>query len=560
MDTTTHDDHDVRDGGRRTVVEARIVAPNDPLPKRNGTTPAWDVDNTSLETQHHDLHDGVDDILREAAHAVRAERQWCIALRQLLAKAQAAFRALGADSEGLTFYAYIALSILVIVAEAATGIANVYLISVPPFVRALLLVAMVIFPPAAALALGEALRPLRARHEYPVQYRVSAVLLGAFALSYVVLTYHLRAASVSLGAEADGLIPSGLEAWALCIIASCGYLLSIAAALTRESWQRFRLAAQIRRLRAELKAHERRLARAKADLARAGGTDDDGPMPQPSADPPPTRPPTGTVAATALVLLVLAAAPRAVLAASAGGVPRCGESLEWLRAAIPNGARVELMVTTQNLSDLQSTVDRLTAKTVLACVGPGTSVTVRAITATAMTDTPVWHGTVPGGSGPFDPYASVRGRRFLTDGSAAVDRALTPPASGGTLRSDLLGVLRAGADDWTVVPRDARRVAVIVASAFVQSRDVNLYRWNARASDKTDAVLQALRRDGTLPDLGGADVYIVGVTHGAPGMRTTNAEVESACQFMTAVTSAANGTLRLCSGTLPGLALASGAP
>ena len=101
MDTTTHDDHDVRDGGRRTVVEARIVAPNDPLPEPNGTTPPWDDDNTSLETQHHDLHDGVMDILREAAHAVRAERQWCIALRQLLAKAQAAFRALGADSEGL---------------------------------------------------------------------------------------------------------------------------------------------------------------------------------------------------------------------------------------------------------------------------------------------------------------------------------------------------------------------------------------------------------------------------------------------------------------------------
>ncbi|HEY0393568.1 MAG TPA: hypothetical protein VGD01_03650 [Candidatus Elarobacter sp.] len=427
------------------------------------------------------------------------------------------------------------------------------MVTVPPVVRDLLMVAFVLFPPLTAIALGEVLRPLRFRRPFGIQYGIPAVLLVVFGLTYLVITYRLRAVSVTLSAE-DALLPSDLEAAALTAIAAGGYLLSIVAALTRESWRRYRLAAEVRRLRSSLRVHETRLARARRDLARtsAASQQDAEPPSAPARGSSEPRPPASSAGSAAVALIIaLVTLPHGAQAAVA---PRCAEGVEWLRAAIPADSRLALIVTTQQISDEQRSLDRAMAKAVLGCAGARTVVTVRAITATALTDAPAWHGTVPADPAGTDPYAPVRGRGFLAEAGGAIDRAIAPLPSSAPLGSDILGALAASGQEWSVVPGSGIRVAVIVASGWQQSRDLNLFSYQGRAATKITEALRKLRHDGTLPDLRGARVYLVGLTPGARAMATTNAQIQSLCAFWSAIVTASNGELKLCVGTLPGVA------
>jgi hypothetical protein len=518
------------------------------MPDRQTRGASWDYEHAALASSHHDFEDHLKDIVVEARNAVRAEAEACAALRRALANALATLRGLGADSEGLWFPAYLAITALVIVAEVATGIANAWLITVPPAVRSLLLVAFVVFPPLTAIALGEVLRPWRYRRPVGAHYRIAAVLLGVFAVAYLVITYRLRALSVTLGTD-EPLLPSDLEAAALCAIAGAGYILAVVAGLTRESWSRFKLSAQVRRLKSALKMHGARLARARTDLARTHvSTTDEEEPPSTVAGDGSSVPRAPAVAAIALALCVAATAQGALAAP-----PRCADPVAWLRTAIPADSRVVLIVTTQQMTEAQQSLDRAMARAVVGCAGARSTITVRAVTATALTDAPVWQGVAPSES-TGDPYASVRGQPFMTQASGAIDRVIASPAPAVPLRSDILGALAATGQQWSIAPRTGTRVVFVLASGWQESADLNLFRYKTGPATQIDGALRALRRDGTLPDLAGASVYIAGLNPGAAGMGTTKADVTGLCAFWRAVVTAAKGDLRLCAGALPGIA------
>ncbi len=521
---------------------------------------SWDVQHTELAASHHELGRHLGDVADEAEEAVRAESASCGAIRRTLERAQALLRGLGVDSEGLWFSAYVILSALVVVAEIASGIATAWLVTVPPAVRSLLMIAFITFPPLTAIALGEVLRPWRFRQPVGMQFRLGAALLVAFAVTYLTAIYRLRALSVGLAGD-DALLPNDVEAAALTIIAGGGYLLAVVGAVTRSSWHRFVLTSQIRRLKRDLKVHEARLARARIDLARAkkSSFDEDHPPNETAPDKTAVQRPAAAVATTAAIAFVVLAAitPGAAAAAPA---PRCAESVAWIRAAIPADSRLALLITTQPVSDEQRALDRAMAKAVIGCAGARTTITVRAITETSLTDAPVWQGVTPNDAPVSDPYGPARGRSYVAQGDDTIDRVMSATPAGPPLRSDILGALQASGQDWSVAPRGGVRVAVIVASAWQQSRDVNMFVYKSNAAAKIDETLRKLQHDGTLPDLQGVSVYIVGLTPGAPGMGTTGAGVRGICTFWSAVVTAAKGELKLCAGSLPGIARGTRAP
>jgi hypothetical protein len=92
-----------------------------------------------------------------------------------------------------------------------------------------------------------------------------------------------------------------------------------------------------------------------------------------------------------------------------------------------------------------------------------------------------------------------------------------------------------------------------VFNGWQQTKTLNLFSYQRDPAASTAAAVRSLRASGALPDLGGSEVVIVGLTAGASSMQISDAQLAGLCRFWRGVVEAGGGTLKLCAPALPGI-------
>jgi hypothetical protein len=192
----------------------------------------------------------------------------------------------------------------------------------------------------------------------------------------------------------------------------------------------------------------------------------------------------------------------------------------------------------------------------VACAAPGDRVTVRPITATTLASPPLLNAVAPAD----DPRCKVNpdicyaaSRAFVAAVETAV-QALPGYRSSHPGRTDPVGALMAAGDDFGLDPSGTRHIVIMIANGWVQNELVNIYQYQGDPGRAAERVIQILKARGVLPDLMGADVLIAGVTSVVPAMDVSDLQLHELCAgFWRPVVQAAQGNLRSCSVTLPGV-------
>jgi hypothetical protein len=181
------------------------------------------------------------------------------------------------------------------------------------------------------------------------------------------------------------------------------------------------------------------------------------------------------LAGAGTMLLGLAAfagcAPAQSAAAAQGsGAARCASA--WLGAELPAGTNVELLVAAgPGIPAGRWRAYRAMATAVAGCAGPGTALTLRAITDRSLTELPLFTGTMPSDTGqnavnPLRYRTELLG--FAAREAAAVDRL--PGVGTAATGSDALGALTAAGQDHSVAPTGSKHVVVAIFNGWQQSR------------------------------------------------------------------------------------------
>jgi hypothetical protein len=259
-------------------------------------------------------------------------------------------------------------------------------------------------------------------------------------------------------------------------------------------------------------------------------------------------------AAAALVPLAACSGDDGAAAASTGTAgARCPSA--WLARELPAGASVELLVAAgPAIPGGRWPAYRAMATAVAGCAPAGSSLTLRPITDHALTELPLFSGSVPAESGQnaVNPLRyATEVRAFGAREAAAVDRL---PALGQNDRgSDPLGALAAAGQSLQLGPGGTKHVVVAVFNGWQQTRALNLFAYRRDPAASAAAAVRSLRKSGALPDLGGSDVVIVGLTPGMSSMQTNDAQLAGLCRFWRGIVEAGGGALKLCAAALPGI-------
>jgi hypothetical protein len=266
----------------------------------------------------------------------------------------------------------------------------------------------------------------------------------------------------------------------------------------------------------------------------------------------------GVVVVAAMLGVAAALLTGRLEAAGAPAVPGSCPS-EVLARLIPAGTHLELFVAAGDAipSGLWP-LYRALALDAVACAGAGDTVTVRPITATTLASPPLLTITVP----PDDARCKVNpdicyaaAKAFVVAVEAAI-KALPAYHSSHPGRTDPLGALMAVGDDFGLDPDGTHRVVIMIANGWVQNELVNIYEYRGDPKRAVPRVIALLKAHGVMPDLGGADVIIAGVTSVVPTMDVSDLQLHELCSgFLESVISAAHGRLRWCNVALPGVGL-----
>jgi hypothetical protein len=260
--------------------------------------------------------------------------------------------------------------------------------------------------------------------------------------------------------------------------------------------------------------------------------------------------------ATALLGTALAGCSSGSSAAAAGSGTSgriCPSA--WLGEELGSGRSVELLVAAgATIPANRWPAYRAMATAVAGCAGPGSSFTLRPVTAESLTELPLFSATVPApvGQNEVNPllYRS-ESRRFAVRAEAAVDRL--PAVAKTTGGSDPLGALAAAGQSAGIEAPRAKRVVVVIFNGWQQTRALNLFAYRRDPAASTGEVVRSLRASGALPALPRTDVVIAGLTPGVASMQTSDAQIAGLCRFWRGVVEAAGGTLKLCVAALPGI-------
>jgi hypothetical protein len=262
---------------------------------------------------------------------------------------------------------------------------------------------------------------------------------------------------------------------------------------------------------------------------------------------------TGIAAALVGLAALAGCGPQRAGAAERDGARKCPSA--WLGTQLAAGTNVELLVAAgPTIPAGRWRAYRAMATAVAGCAGPGTTVTLRPITDRSLTELPLFTGTIPIETGqnavnPLRYRTELLG--FAAREAAAVDRL--PAVGAKATGSDPLGALTAAGQDHSVAPTGSKHVVVAIFNGWQQTRALNLFSYQRDPAGSTETAVRSLRASGALPELGGSDVVIVGLTAGATPMQTSDAQLAGLCRFWRGVVAASGGKLTLCAAALPGI-------
>ena len=254
--------------------------------------------------------------------------------------------------------------------------------------------------------------------------------------------------------------------------------------------------------------------------------------------------------AAALALAGCVGSQNASASQAAGG---CASS--WLGRELPAGTAVELLVAAgPTIPGGRWPAYRAMATAVAACAAPGTALTLRPITDKSLTELPVFTGAVPEASGQNavnELRYATEVRAFARREAAAVDRL--PQIGKDAGGSDPLGAFAAAGQSLRLGPAGSKHVVVAIFNGWQQTRALNLFSYQRDPAASTGSAVRALRGSGALPDLGGSEVVVVGLTPGVSSMQTSDAQLAGLCRFWRGVVEAGGGRVALCAAALPGI-------
>jgi hypothetical protein len=200
------------------------------------------------------------------------------------------------------------------------------------------------------------------------------------------------------------------------------------------------------------------------------------------------------------------------------------------------------------------------AMAVLACLRPGTHLTIRAIGPNSVAIPPLFAKTVPVGTDGANPLLPRIARRQFTVAALAAVNTLPMSLAEDDGTYDPLGALTAAGTDFAAMGTEAGRAIVLIFNGWLQSRSINLFSYGSNPRRMAEVVIARLRGDRIMPDLHGSRVLIAGITPGDPRMRADDGQLVQLCGFWNLVIDAAHGQLLACGASLPGVAVAQPAP
>jgi hypothetical protein len=118
---------------------------------------------------------------------------------------------------------------------------------------------------------------------------------------------------------------------------------------------------------------------------------------------------------------------------------------------------------------------------------------------------------------------------------------------------DPLGALQLAGESLHHSAPGAKHVVVMIGNGWQQTDRINLFRWRDNPAKHADDVIRQLKNDRTLPNLGGADVVIAGLTRGDPKLKMGAAEFAGLRTFWEKIIAASRGHLLWDQAYLPGM-------
>jgi hypothetical protein len=235
------------------------------------------------------------------------------------------------------------------------------------------------------------------------------------------------------------------------------------------------------------------------------------------------------------------------------GTVTCKPEWDGIKAWLPPGARVELLVAAGNTIPAGYWPRyREAASAILACAGDGAVVELLPITDSGASVSPLFVATAP--TPPPDLNNPLRLRlereQFLKHSIPAIETLYTTTTKFGGF--DPLGTLQVAGESLHHGSA-GKLVVVMIGNGWQQTDHVNLFRWGDNPANHADDVVRRLKSDGTLPNLATTDVVITGLTRGDLRLKMGSAEITGLCTFWGKVVQAGHGKVVWCKAFLPGM-------
>ncbi len=261
----------------------------------------------------------------------------------------------------------------------------------------------------------------------------------------------------------------------------------------------------------------------------------------------------GLVAGLAIVLFFSGSFAPARSQTEPPSAVTCKPEWDGIKAWLPPGAHVELLVAAGNTIPAGFWPRyKEAASAVLACAGEGAVVELLPITDSGASIAPLFVATAPTPPPDLNNPLRLRLEReaFLQRSLPAIETLHTTKTKFSGF--DPLGTLQVAGESLHHAA-GGKRVVIMIGNGWQQTDRVNLFRWHDNPANHADDVIRRLKADGTLPNLATTDVVITGLTRGDVKLKMGSAEITGLCTFWAKVVRAGHGNVIWCRPFLPGI-------
>lgn len=227
----------------------------------------------------------------------------------------------------------------------------------------------------------------------------------------------------------------------------------------------------------------------------------------------------------------------------------------FVAAELPPKAQVEVLVAAGvTAAPRQKDAFAQMARALFVCAGTDATIDLVPITDTGYGRGPIFTATAPG------PHPGRTNRLIIQKQQDELERRagvaihtvlFTPEKFTG---SDILGTLYT-AGNALHDSQATKRVVIIIANGWHQTHDIDLFTYKRPPDTIVGDVVKKLRKQHRMPNLADTDVYVVGISRGADGMRIDEGGLASLCTFWNTVVEESHGTMppNSCGRMLPGM-------